>query len=112
MSQAIRFQMDDGSTVLFEVDESASGLARVNRGSDGVVEASRQFGESLDSVRAAAAASFRALKSLAPQKLELEFGVKLTAEAGALIAKTAGEGHFVVTLTWDSGDDASMTPKT
>jgi hypothetical protein len=105
MTQAVRFRLPNGSSVLFEVDEDAPGLERVSRGSDGVAEASRRLGESLDSVRNAAQAALDALKSLSPQKLELEFGVKLTAEAGALIAKTAAEGHFVVTVTWQSDDD-------
>jgi hypothetical protein len=33
----------------------------------------------------------------------LEFGVKLAGEAGAIIAKTAAEGHFIVKLTWVPG---------
>jgi hypothetical protein len=35
--------------------------------------------------------------------VEIEFGVKLTAEAGALIAKSAVEGHLVVKLSWSPG---------
>ena len=35
--------------------------------------------------------------------MEIEFGVKLTAEAGALIAKSAVEGHLVVKLSWSPG---------
>lgn len=38
--------------------------------------------------------------SLRPDSVEIEFGVKLTAEAGALIAKSSVEGHLVVKLSW------------
>ena len=31
---------------------------------------------------------------------EIEFGVKLNAAAGAVIAKTSAEGHLTVKLTW------------
>ena len=35
-----------------------------------------------------------------PDEVEIEFGVKLNAEAGALIARTGTEGHFQVTVRW------------
>jgi hypothetical protein len=35
-----------------------------------------------------------------PSQVELEFGVKLTAEAGAFIAKAGGEGALSVRMTW------------
>jgi hypothetical protein len=34
------------------------------------------------------------------EELVLEFGIKLTAEAGALIARSAAEGHLTVTAKW------------
>jgi hypothetical protein len=40
------------------------------------------------------------VSGLAPDTKEVEFGIKLTAEAGALISKVAGEGHFTVRLAW------------
>jgi hypothetical protein len=100
MSEAVQFRLDDGSTALFEVNEDASGVERVSRATDGIVEATRRLEDALEGVRGAAKASLQALKTLSPQGLELEFGVKLTAEAGALIARTAGEGHFVVKVSW------------
>jgi hypothetical protein len=40
------------------------------------------------------------MKELSPDGVEIEFGVKLAGEAGAIIAKTSGEGHFTVKLSW------------
>ena len=40
------------------------------------------------------------LQTLSPDRIELEFGVKLAGAAGAIIAKTAAEGHFTVKLSW------------
>ncbi|MBV9162665.1 MAG: hypothetical protein JO281_14200 [Pseudonocardiales bacterium] len=37
-------------------------------------------------------------QTLSPGRIELEFGVKLAGAAGAIIAKTAAEGHFTVKL--------------
>ncbi len=36
-----------------------------------------------------------------PDKVELEFGLKLDAEAGAYIAKASTEAGFKVVLTWE-----------
>lgn len=40
-----------------------------------------------------------------PEEVEVEFGIKLDAELGALIAKTSVEAHMVVTLRWASRND-------
>src|SRR5512137_150208 len=36
-----------------------------------------------------------------PSTMALEFGLKLTAEGGALLAKAGVEAHVTVTLTWN-----------
>lgn len=36
-----------------------------------------------------------------PDKVELEFGIKLDAEAGALVAKAGAEAAIKVTMTWE-----------
>lgn len=38
-----------------------------------------------------------------PTKVELEFGLKFDAEAGALVAKASTEAAFKVVLTWEQG---------
>ncbi len=35
-----------------------------------------------------------------PNEAEVEFGIKLDAEAGAFVAKVGGGAHFIVTLKW------------
>ena len=96
----VRYQVGDDSSVLVEVDEDAYGVERVSRTSDGVVEAGQRLESALAGVRKAAQATLDTLTELAPETLELEFGIKLTGEAGALIAKTSGEDHFTVRLSW------------
>ena len=100
MSDVVRFNLDEGSTVLVEVDEDAFGIERVSRGRDGVVEAGQRLTEALGNVRDAAQASMNVLQTLSPDGLELEFGVKFAGEAGAIIAKTSAEGHFTVKVSW------------
>lgn len=47
--------------------------------------------------------------SLRPDAVELEFGVKLSAEAGAVIAKGSAEGHLVVRLNWSPEPSPTRT---
>ena len=37
-------------------------------------------------------------------QVEVEFGIKLDVEAGALLAKAGGESSLAVTLTWERKD--------
>jgi Trypsin-co-occurring domain 1 len=100
VTEVVRFHLDEGSAVLVEVDDDTFGVERVGRGQDGVVEAGRRLTDALGNVRDAARASMNVLQTLSPDGLELEFGVKFAGEAGAIIAKTAAEGHFNVKLSW------------
>jgi hypothetical protein len=102
VTELLRFPTDHG-TVIVEVDASEPGFERVGQG--GVVaDARRKLEASLEDVREAATAALHVFRvgPSTPDAVEVEFGVRLTAEAGAVIAKTAVEGHFVVKLTWDS----------
>ncbi|MFF4346529.1 CU044_2847 family protein [Streptomyces sp. NPDC001530] len=102
MDGLVEFKTDDGAVIVVEGIEDESGSRLVARGDDGAVRATRTFEGSLEGVRAAAESALRVFRdgNLRPDSVEIEFGVKLTAEAGALIAKSAVEGHLVVKLSW------------
>ncbi|MDX3346381.1 CU044_2847 family protein [Streptomyces sp. ME02-6977A] len=101
MDGLVEFRTEDGVRVVVEGVEDEDGARLVSRG-DGPARAARTFEDSLDGVRAAAASALRVFRdgSLRPDAVELEFGVKLSAEAGAVIAKGSAEGHLVVRLNW------------
>ena len=101
MDGLVEFTTGDGVRVGVEGVEDEEGARLVSRG-DGPARAARTFEDSLDGVRAAAASALRVFRdgSLRPDAVELEFGVKLSAEAGAVIAKGSAEGHLVVKLSW------------
>jgi Trypsin-co-occurring domain 1 len=56
----------------------------------------------MDHIQAMATLTVTKLQELPrrPDDLEVEFGVRLNAEAGAVIAKTQAEGHLKVELAW------------
>jgi hypothetical protein len=102
VSELLRWETDMGPVVV-EVDEREPGFASVSR-SPGmeIHDVKRRFDEALEGVRGAALTALRTLgdKRLCPDELSLEFGIKLNAAAGAVIAKTSAEGHLTVKMTW------------
>jgi hypothetical protein len=105
MDGLVEFKTDDGALVVVEAVDDGTGSRLVAR-DDGTVPATRTFEGALEGVRAAAQSALRVFRdgSLRPDSVEIEFGVKLTAEAGALIAKSTVEGHLVVKLSWAPGE--------
>ena len=105
-SRLIEFEVDaeDGRTVLVEVDDpQQQGNRLVSRG---MAEKARQsFEAALAEVMPGVNALMGRLQEIAakPDQVGLEFGIKFTAGADALIAKTAVEGNVKVTLTWKGG---------
>ncbi|MFD0683299.1 CU044_2847 family protein [Actinomadura fibrosa] len=101
MNELVRWETANGSVVV-ESDDREPGFASVSRGGGIVHEAQARFEDALRDVRDAAEAALATLRggAVRPDALELEFGVKLNAAAGAVIAKTSVEGHLKVRMTW------------
>jgi Trypsin-co-occurring domain 1 len=101
VNELVRWQTEHGSIVV-ETDDAEPGMAEVSRGGDLIGRATAKFEDSFREVRDAAEAALAALRGgdLKPDAVELEFGVKLNAAAGAVIARTAVEGHLKVKMTW------------
>ncbi|MEV5974668.1 CU044_2847 family protein [Streptomyces sp. NPDC051921] len=101
MNTLMEFGTGDGA-VLVEADGPLPGARPVSRGGNSLVRAGQTLDEALSGIRTAAESALAVFRdgALRPDGVELEFGVKLSAEAGAVIAKTAVEGHLVVRLSW------------
>jgi hypothetical protein len=113
MTEVVRFELDDGGELLVEVaDGEEFGLEEVALG-DGMVvrRAQRGLGDALDAIRRMASQAHDRLAVLAvpPDVVELQFGVKLTGETGAVVARTTAEAQLTVRLVWERGtsEDAS-----
>jgi hypothetical protein len=94
--------MTDGGRVLFEVDDvNNAGPERVTRRAGNVIASlDENLDAALATVRPAAEKVLSNFTALGLDSVEIEFGLSLDAQAGAVIAKTGVTGHFKVTLNW------------
>ncbi len=107
MKRLLEYPLKDGSLVLVEVEEperpSTAAIRGVQLSSHEVVErATQTFEDALEKVKPAAGAIIAKLKELKspPDQIGLEFGIKFSAKAGAVIASADAEANFKVTLSW------------
>ena len=101
MGALVQFEVSPGHEVMVETDETGEGWIPVNRGDDGIVRAAGRFTDHLDCIREAAAEALGTFqKRLDPDEIKLSFGIKITAEAGAVIARSALEGNLGIELVW------------
>ncbi|MBD2511794.1 hypothetical protein H6G91_31915 [Nostoc muscorum FACHB-395] len=104
--QITEFSLEDGTTFLAEVDEpeNSNSLVRVARPDAGqiVVEAKKKFDEVLDQIQPVASAIITKLSQLntPADEVEVKFGIKLNAVAGAIFTSVGGEANYEITLKW------------
>ena len=93
-----------GGRLLVQVDEDdlPDGLIPVARRRPGqVVAVARESVEdAIDQIRPAVDAVMTRLEAMAADEVSVEFGLVLSAEGSAIIAKGKAEVHFTVTLAW------------
>lgn len=96
----VAYPLADGGEILVEESvEDRGGLA----GRGDVVEKARQsFQDALATLRPAVAAVIAQVEDLVqkPDEIGLEIGFTLKGEVGAVIARTAAEGSFKLSLKW------------
>jgi hypothetical protein len=103
--------------VIVEVeDRRAPGDVRRGLGGrDHPAEIAARAGETLEAafgrMQPVAGATVSRLCGLAnaPEEIEIEFGIQLSAELGVIVAHTAGEANFRVTLGWKRADDKAVS---
>ena len=104
MKQLVEFPLEDGSTILVEVEAPEErGMVPATRGGrETVARAQQTFEAALEKVRPAASAIIAKLRALhdPPDEIGVEFGLKMSAEAGAFIAAAGVEANYKVTLKW------------
>ena len=107
MKRVIEFPLEDGTTILVEVEEErpSGTLDMASRADNLSRKASITFEKAMATVKPAAAAIIGKVRELGdpPDEIQVEFGLKLSAELGAYIAATGVEANYKVALTWKNG---------
>ncbi|RMH74545.1 MAG: hypothetical protein D6681_23015 [Calditrichaeota bacterium] len=102
MKRLVEFPLESGGTILVEVDvPEEPGMVPAGRGE--VMQRAQQTIETaMEKIRPVAQAIIDKLRALhdPPDQVQVELGLKMSAEAGAIIAASSVEANFKVTLTW------------
>ncbi|MEU9339190.1 CU044_2847 family protein [Streptomyces sp. NPDC048290] len=111
MTDTTNFQASDGTVVWAEVDDAPDRdpyepIARPRP--DRAADTAETLRQAVDRVRPAAQDVLDSLRAMpqSPDRVAMEFGVKLSAEAGVVLARAASEGHFKILLEWERQPDA------
>lgn len=107
MKKLIQYKIEDDREIVVEIDEpdAECGISPASREKDNLPEkATMRFEEALEKVRPAANTVIQMFRNLSqePDKVTVEFGLKMNAESGALIASSGIEANFKITLTWSN----------
>src|SRR5687767_4013275 len=102
MGDVMRFGGSDGDAVLIELaDARTDEVRRGGLSTSAVVDASKTLEQviaQLKPLTEAFASEVRVTDG--PEEVELEFAVRMSADANLVIAKTTGEANFRMKLRW------------
>lgn len=89
------FEVDDGQSFRYEKTNADK------KGFGSLPDAFERVVDTIDSISKELVNKIKKFdRDIAPDEFEIQFGVKLSAEAGAVVAKTAGESQISVKMTY------------
>jgi hypothetical protein len=109
MKRLVEFPSETGELILVEVEDvGLSGETRRGLSTSAVVErAQTSFEDALEKARPMASSLVAKLRAIgdaagnAPDEVQVEFGLILSAEAGAVLAAASAGANYKVTMTWN-----------
>jgi hypothetical protein len=106
MADLVEFELEDGSSVFIETEDLSSRPVMRGAGATELVsKADETFEQALARVGPTSAAIVGRFRQMPqqPDEVEIQFGIKINAEVGAIIAKTSGEANFRIVVRWKRG---------
>ncbi|WP_457512273.1 CU044_2847 family protein [Streptomyces sp. TE33382] len=102
MQGLTRVPLEGGGAILFEAgpELELGGPVKAGRAGDTIRELPQTLQSALVPVRETARAVLEQLKEAGPDEVEVEFGVDLSSQAGAVIIKSDVAVHLKVRLLW------------
>jgi hypothetical protein len=106
----------DGPVVLAEVDaadvvDQGDAFARAADVTEKLGATGQSVQEALDSVVMPTASTLMdRLRQIAPDAVEIEFGLELSGKTGLVFASAEAAAHFSIKLSWQAQEGASLPP--
>lgn len=100
MASLAELPLDGGGSILIEASEVGGGPVKAGRLGDAVHELPATLQTALAPVTRAAKDVLEELRKAQPTVVEVEFGIDLAMQAGAVITKAQTACHLKVRLTW------------
>jgi hypothetical protein len=108
MKRLMEFPSESGGPILVEVEDvGLGGETRRGLSTSAVVErAQTSFEDALERARPMASSLVGKLRAIGdtadnpPDEVQVEFGIVLNAEAGAILASASAGANYKVTMTW------------
>jgi hypothetical protein len=102
--QLVEFKLENDGRFLLEVEESEDISISTERvalpSGREIAKAQKTFEEAIDNIKPVVASITNKFKDLGPKEMEVKFGIKLSADAGAIITSVGGEVNFEITVKW------------
>ncbi|MEU1457243.1 CU044_2847 family protein [Streptomyces avermitilis] len=105
----VRVPLDGGGEILFEAEPVFDGPVKAGRIADAVRELPQTLQQSLTPVRETACAVLHQLRQAGPDEVEVEFGLDLSAQAGAVITRGESAVHLKVRVLWSRSEPSEGT---
>ena len=97
---------DDNALILVDLNPSGSMLEVALDPQDLAQKSAEAINKAMNTISQMAQRTIAAIDTVAnkPSEVEVEFGIKLDVESGALIAKTGAEASLTVKMVWKRND--------
>lgn len=108
MDKILEFETEDG-TILIEVEDDVSTGGLANISDSGFTRSKKKFEEALQMVNHVSNKVISQIKKIqdSPEEVCVKLGVKFSAEAGVVIAKSSTEGNLEIAITWKKQTNAN-----
>jgi len=118
MKRLVEFPSEDGQSVFVEVEgDVLGGETRRGLSPSAMVErAQTSFEDALDKARPMASSLVKKLRDVGdsagtpPDEVQVQFGIVLSAGAGAVLAAASAGANYTVTMTWKKQPEEPPTP--
>jgi len=103
MRYLIEVPLEGAPPVVMEIDDAGdSGLTRSARPGEAMATAAKSFDAALERLQPMAQTLITKLRELGerPDEVGVEFGLKMTIDAGLVVAHTSGEANFKISMQW------------